>query len=143
MRFDQLNRRDVLTLVGGGAAAWPLGAHAQRPGVPVLGFMSDRSPEDIWLPHFGRGLQGVGFVEGQNVTVEYRWARGDYGKLPGFAAELVTRPVNVLLGVWGRSIGSRREGGDFDNSNRILTSSNLRGVRYKIRFVSCKSSPLQ
>jgi putative tryptophan/tyrosine transport system substrate-binding protein len=96
-----MRRRAFITLLGG-AAAWPLAARAQ-PAMPVMGWMSGRSPEDsaYLLDAFFRGLREAGFVEGQNVLVEYRWARGDYGLLPALAAELVSRPVDLLVGVGG------------------------------------------
>jgi putative tryptophan/tyrosine transport system substrate-binding protein len=98
-----MGRREFVALLGG-AAAWPLAARAQQPAIPVVGFMSARTPEDSVreLEAFQRGLGEEGSViEGRNVTIEYRWARGDYGRLPAFAAELVQRRVNVLVGTGG------------------------------------------
>ena len=98
-----IRRRDFITLLGG-AAAWPLAARAQQPAIPVVGFMSARTPEDsvLELEAFQRGLGEEGSViGGRNITIEYRWARGDYGRLPAFAAELVQRRVNVLVGTGG------------------------------------------
>jgi|EndMetStandDraft_8_1072994.scaffolds.fasta_scaffold1548943_1 hypothetical protein len=71
----------------GGAAAWPVGARAQQPAMPVIGFMSARSPGDSahLVDAFRQSLKDGGVVEGQNVTVEYRWAHGDYGRLPALA----------------------------------------------------------
>jgi putative tryptophan/tyrosine transport system substrate-binding protein len=96
-------RRQFLTLLAGAAAAWPLATFAQQPGLPVMGWMSGRSPEDSThlLDAFFQGLREAGFVEGQNVSVEYRWARGDYGLLPALAADLVSRRVALLVGVGG------------------------------------------
>jgi putative ABC transport system substrate-binding protein len=99
-----VRRRDFITLLGGAAAAWPVAAMAQQPAIPVVGFMSARTPEDSVreLVAFQRGLGEDGSViEGRNVIIEYRWARGDYGRLPAFAAELVQRRVNVLVGTGG------------------------------------------
>jgi putative tryptophan/tyrosine transport system substrate-binding protein len=97
-----MRRREFITLLGG-AAAWPLAASAQQSAMPVIGFMSARSPEDSvhLLPAFHRGLAEGGFVEGQNVTIEFRWARGQYDRLPEMAADLVNRRVNVLTAVGG------------------------------------------
>jgi putative ABC transport system substrate-binding protein len=96
-----MRRREFIACLGGAAAAWPLYAHAQR--TPIVGFMSARAPEDsvYVLKAFHTGLGEGGFVEGKNVTLEYRWARGDYGKLPALASDLVKRGVNVLVGVGG------------------------------------------
>ena len=94
-------RREFISLIGGAAAAWPLAARAQA--LPVIGFMSARSPEDTVqvLAAFHRGLGDGGFVDGRNVSVEYRWARGDYGRLPALAAELVQQRVIVLVATGG------------------------------------------
>jgi putative tryptophan/tyrosine transport system substrate-binding protein len=99
--FD-IRRRQFITLLGG-AAAWPLAARAQQGALPVIGFMSARSPADSMhlLAAFRQGLGDWGFVEGQNVAVEYRWAHGDYHRLPRLAMELVDQRVSVLLGVGG------------------------------------------
>jgi putative ABC transport system substrate-binding protein len=97
-----VNRRVFISLLGG-AATWPLAARAQQPVMPVIGFMSARSPEDSvpLLEAFHRGLEERGFVEGRNIAIEYRWARGEYDRLPELAADLVRRRVNVLTAVGG------------------------------------------
>jgi len=98
-----MRRRELITLLGGAAVAWSFAARAQQQAVPVIGFLSMRSPEDI--PHlraaFRRGLAENGYVEGQNVTIEYRWARGQYDQLPALAAELAGRPVVVFVTAGG------------------------------------------
>ena len=98
-----MKRREFITLIGSAASAWPLVGHAQQTSMPVIGFMSGRSPEDssYLVTAFRRGLSEGGFVEGQNVAIEFRWARGEYDRLPALAAELVSRHVAVLVGVGG------------------------------------------
>ncbi len=96
-----MRRREFITLLSG-MAAWPLAARAQQ-SMAVIGFMSAHSPEDTGhvLQAFLKGLREAGFQNGQNVVTEYRWARGDYSRLPAFAAELVQRRVNVLVATGG------------------------------------------
>jgi putative ABC transport system substrate-binding protein len=94
-----VRRREVITLLGGTVVAWPLAARAQQQAVPVVGFLHPSSPEPFGhiVNGFRRGLNDTGFVEGQNVAIEYRWARGEYDRLPALAAELVQRRVRVIL----------------------------------------------
>jgi putative ABC transport system substrate-binding protein len=99
-----MRRRDFIKVIAGSAAAaLPLAAHAQQPVMPVIGFLSARSPDDTGpvLQAFLKGLGEAGFFDGQNVTIEYRWARGEYDRLPAFAAEFVQRRVNVLVATGG------------------------------------------
>ena len=98
-----MRRREFIALLGGTAAAWPLAARAQQPAMPVIGFMSGRALEDSahLVSAFRQGLAETGFVEGQTVTIEFRWADGDYDRLPALAADLVSRKVAILVGVGG------------------------------------------
>ena len=97
-----MRRREFISLLGG-AAAWPLAARAQQPAMPVIGFLSARSPDDTrhLVAEFRRGLSEGGFVEGRNVTIEYRWALGQYDRLPAMTTELVRRPVMLLASAGG------------------------------------------
>src|SRR5262249_38931654 len=107
---DRMKRRAFMLALAGAAAAWPLAARAQQ--MPVIGFLSSRSPEESahLVRAFVAGLAEGGYAEGQNLVIEFRWARGQYDLLPAMAAELVGRPVAVLTTAGGEpsALAARR-----------------------------------
>ena len=94
-----MRRREFITLLGGAAAAWPLGTHAQQPAMPVIGYMSSVTPNANahLLAAFRRGLGETGYIEHRSVGIEYRWAEGQYDRLPALAADLVDHRVTVIF----------------------------------------------
>jgi len=102
-----MRRRAVVSFLGGATALWPLAVRAQQTAMPVIGFMSGRSPEDssYVVAAFRQGLAEAGFVEGQNIAIEFRWVQGDYSRLPALATELVSRKPAVLVAV-GRDVSA-------------------------------------
>jgi putative tryptophan/tyrosine transport system substrate-binding protein len=94
-----MKRRELITLIGEAAAIWPFAARAQRPSMPVIGFLNSTSADGYapFIAAFHRGLKEAGIIEGQNATLEYRWGENQYDRLPALAADLVDRNVTVIV----------------------------------------------
>src|SRR6476659_8775561 len=104
-----MRRRDFITLVSGAAATWPLAARAQQPARPLIGFLSGRSPSEsaYALAAFHQGLKQGGYVEGQNGAIEYRWAEGQYDRLPALVGELLRHQVSVIAATGGSALAAK------------------------------------
>src|SRR6516164_5683782 len=102
-----MRRREFIRLFSSTVVAWPLTARAQQAAMPVIGFLNSGSPEGFTpqLAGFRQGLNEVGYTEGQNVAIEFRWAKSQYDRLPGLATDLVRRQVAIIVGTGGNVTG--------------------------------------
>src|SRR5262249_3152088 len=95
--MPDVRRRELIALLGGAAAAWPVGARAQQPAMPVIGVLRNKMRDDSGLAGVRRGLNQSGYVEGENLAIEYRFAENRYERLPALAADLVHRQVAMIV----------------------------------------------
>jgi hypothetical protein len=125
-----MRRREFIALIATAPTAWPLAARAQQPAMPVIGILGSVSPAPYagFIEAIKQGLREAGYVEGRNIAIEYRWAEGQYDRLPQQALELVDRGVAVIILV-GRRYHSGRQGRDRDDSDRLRHGGRSSEVR--------------
>jgi hypothetical protein len=129
-----MRRREFISLVGGAAVSWPLAARAQQPAkLPTVGFIGSDTPDAyaVLLRAFRVGLKATGFIEGQNVAIEYRWAEGRNDKLSEFAVDLVRRQVAVIVAPTTPSVLAAKAGG---GSSRVSPAYARNAT---VRYVAC------
>jgi putative ABC transport system substrate-binding protein len=131
-----MRRRDLFALVAGMAAAWPLVARAQQKSMPIIGLLSSVSPprnlDNLIQGPIHQGLAETGYVDGQNMAFEYRWAEGHYDRLPALAADLASRKVDVIVAASGgpfSNSGKKRNLNDTDRLHRRRRRSRNRPCR--------------
>src|SRR5262245_61911109 len=149
-----MKRREFIKLFGSAAAAWPLEARAQQKAMPVVGFIHSQSPDPTTadrVREFRQGLKETGYIDGENVVIEIRWAEGQFDRLPALVAELVTRKVSVIAATGGpeTALAAKRVGSDIPivfvtgrRSSRTGPGSKLEPARRQHHWRNSFHSPI-